>query len=92
MEAKSTRAQFGGVKINRFEPKKNKEKKVTKGELIYDEEPRCKAKDQGKVLLKDSNWFQMSPNLVPRDLDPLGPHLKSGLKLLSTLQFYDGSR
>jgi hypothetical protein len=34
----------------------------------------------------------MSPNLVPRDLDPLGPHLKRGLKLLSTLQFYDGSR
>jgi len=28
----------------------------------------------------------MSPNLVPRDLDPLGPHLKWGLKLLSTLQ------
>jgi len=31
MEAKSTRAQFGGVKINRFEPKKKRRKESYKG-------------------------------------------------------------
>jgi hypothetical protein len=59
-----------------------------KGELLMIWRTRNQAMDQGTVQPKDSICFQISPNLVPRKLDP-EPWSIVGLRLAPNLAKFE---
>jgi hypothetical protein len=86
IKAKLPLHDFQG-KINWFGTPKEKTSKTSKGELTNFKEPRCKLVSKARPT-HGFNLVQMSPKLVPRNLNP-GPHLNwDSIPILASFSIY----